>query len=190
VVWKHLAHPNIVPLLGVTIDPLQLISDRMPGGNLTEYIANNPEADRLRLVNVFLLSCTGHSLPRQLSDVAEGLNYLHSCNVIHGDLKGVRSYSMSLFAATLTPIQSNVLVDAAGHSRITDFGLAVVTHTLDSIQTASGEYVHDARWTAPEILDGRGTYTKEADVFSFAMVTIEVRRGWFLDIEVSRLTII
>ena len=33
------------------------------------------------------------------------------------------------------------------------------------------------RWIAPEILDNRETYSKEADVFSFAGVTIEVRRG-------------
>ena len=51
VVWKHLAHPNIVPLLGVTIDPPQLISDRMPGGNLTEYITGHPDANRIRLVS-------------------------------------------------------------------------------------------------------------------------------------------
>ena len=51
VVWKHLAHPNIVPLLGVTIDPPQLISDRMPGGNLIEYIASYPDADRISLVS-------------------------------------------------------------------------------------------------------------------------------------------
>ena len=51
VVWKHLAHPNIVPLLGATIDPLQLISDRMPGGSLTEYIRCHPDADRRSLVS-------------------------------------------------------------------------------------------------------------------------------------------
>ena len=51
VVWKHLAHPNIVPLLGATINPLQLISDRMPGGDLTEYISNHPETDRTSLVS-------------------------------------------------------------------------------------------------------------------------------------------
>ena len=51
VVWKHMTHPNIVPLLGVTIDPPQLISDWMPGGNLTEYIANHPDADRISLVS-------------------------------------------------------------------------------------------------------------------------------------------
>ena len=58
VVWKHLTHPNIIPLLGVTIDPPQLISDRMPGGNLTEYIANHPDADRISLVNdISVSSC-------------------------------------------------------------------------------------------------------------------------------------
>ena len=51
---KHLAHPNIVPLLGITIDPPRLISDWIAGGNLTEYITNNPEADRLRLVGTLL----------------------------------------------------------------------------------------------------------------------------------------
>ena len=51
VAWKHLTHPNIVPLLGVTIDPPQLISDWMPGGDLTEYIASHPDTDRMGLVS-------------------------------------------------------------------------------------------------------------------------------------------
>ena len=50
VVWKHLVHPNIVPLLGATIDPLQLISDRMLGRDLIEYIESHPGADRISLV--------------------------------------------------------------------------------------------------------------------------------------------
>ena len=68
-------------------------------------------------------------------------------------------------------------MDATGRARITDFGLAMVTQDLDSIRNASGEHENSGRWIAPEILDGRGTYSKEADVFSFAMVTIEVRCG-------------
>ena len=51
VVWKHLTHPNIAPLLGVILDPPQLISDRMPGGDLTEYIINHPDTDRISLVS-------------------------------------------------------------------------------------------------------------------------------------------
>ena len=47
---------------------------------------------------VFLLSDSPPTDSRhQLSDVANGLNYLHSCSVIHGDLKGVRDFFLSRF---------------------------------------------------------------------------------------------
>ena len=52
VVWKYLAHPNIVTLLGITHAPLQLISEWIPGGDLTEYIKKHPDAGRLDLVGV------------------------------------------------------------------------------------------------------------------------------------------
>ena len=48
--WKHLEHKNIVPLLGITSNPLQLISEWMVGGDLTDYIKKHPGADRLDLV--------------------------------------------------------------------------------------------------------------------------------------------
>ena len=115
--------------------------------------------------------------PHQLSDVAAGLHYLHSRNVIHGDLKGVRDCFNPCFTAIPTPTQPNVLVDSSGCARITDFGLATVTKNLDSIRSAVGDKGHTARWTAPEILNDEGTYSKEADIFSFAMVMIEVRYG-------------
>jgi len=51
-VWKNLAHPNVVPLLGVTTDPIQLVSGWMPDVDLTEYITNYPDADRFSLVGV------------------------------------------------------------------------------------------------------------------------------------------
>ena len=71
--------------------------------------------------------------------------------------------------------QPNILVDAAGHAMITDCGLAIVTHNLDSIRGAPDERGDSTRWIAPEILDNQGTFSEEADVFSFAMVVIEVR---------------
>jgi len=51
-VWKHLEHKNIVRLLGVTSAPLQLVSEWIPGGDLTEYVKKHPGADRLGLVGV------------------------------------------------------------------------------------------------------------------------------------------
>ena len=52
VVWKNLAHQNVVPLLGVTTDPIQLVSGWMPDVDLIGYITNHSDADRLSLVGV------------------------------------------------------------------------------------------------------------------------------------------
>ena len=54
--WKRLKHPNIVPLLGITVDPFQLISDWMPGG----LLGNVKNPDLLRLVGISLVV----SIPR------------------------------------------------------------------------------------------------------------------------------
>jgi hypothetical protein len=50
--WKRLKHPNVLSLLGVTVERFQLISNWMSGGCLLNYIKNNSEADRLGLVGV------------------------------------------------------------------------------------------------------------------------------------------
>jgi serine/threonine protein kinase len=137
-----LDHPNVVPLLGTTCDPYQLISVWMAGGELSAYIGAHPCANRLGLV----------------SDVADGLNYLHSLGVIHGDLKG-----------------PSVLVDGEGRARITDFSFSTVFADFGS--DGSIKEGHGARWAAPEILDERTPVSKSSDVYSFAMVTIEIFTG-------------
>jgi len=97
--------------------------------------------------------------------------------VVHGDLKGVRSCSRFHFTTVFTPSQQNILVDSSGRVRIADFGLAKVAQNLDSVLSASHQNGHTPRWTAPEILKEEVTCSKEADIFSFAMVMIEVRHG-------------
>ena len=170
-----MSHPNVLPLLGVTVTPLQLVSNWMSGGDLPDYLRKNPGADRLGLVRVPSVVPIPR-LPRcQLSDVTSGLHHLHSCNVIHGDLKGVCSCVIS-FTALLTPGQPNVLVDHSGNALIADFGLATVTQNMDSIQSATHQAGHTPRWAAPEVLL-EGTFSKEADIFAFAMVMIEVHRS-------------
>ena len=83
----------------------------------------------------------------------------------------------SRFTIVLMCVQPNILVDAAGHARITGFGLAMVAQNPDSPRINWDNQGQASRWTAPEILNEQGTYSKEADVFSYAMVVIEVRYG-------------
>lgn len=87
----------------------------------------------------------------------------------------MRGFSPSRFTTVLTLSQPNILVDGSSHARIADFGLTTVTQNLDSMRSVSRQHGHSARWAAPEILSEEGTHSKEADVFAFSMVMIEVR---------------
>jgi len=63
VVWKRLTHPNVLPLLGVTVTPFQLVSNWMSGGDLPDFLKKNPDADRLGLVRVPYVVLIPRSLP-------------------------------------------------------------------------------------------------------------------------------
>ena len=63
----------------------------MENGSITQYVKKNPDVDRVGLVSEFVPTVTTlfECQILQLWDVVDGIHYLHSCNVIHGDLKGV-----------------------------------------------------------------------------------------------------
>lgn len=60
--WKTLQHPNVLPLIGVTMSERQfaMISDFMGHGNINDYVRAHPDANRVRIVGsvfqVLLLS--------------------------------------------------------------------------------------------------------------------------------------
>ncbi|TDL23005.1 kinase-like protein [Rickenella mellea] len=154
VVWRQLKHRNILPFLGVFkgsehFERLCLVSPWMEAGNITEFLDSRPDSDRITL----------------LSDIAEGLNYLHhfTPSVVHGDLKGANIF--------ITPALTACLGDF-GLSRFRDF----IESTLGS---TTGNGTGTVRWQAPELLhndnDGALVYaSQESDMYSFGCVCIEV----------------
>ena len=46
--WRTLRHPNVLPLIGVTMTEIQfaMISDWMRNGNINEFVKTNSEADK------------------------------------------------------------------------------------------------------------------------------------------------
>ncbi|KAG9122902.1 hypothetical protein FRC07_000525, partial [Ceratobasidium sp. 392] len=71
--WSKLKHENVLELLGFAMfqGHLAMISLWMENGTLNDYIRKHPERDR------WYPCC----------EVADGLEYIHSVGMVHGDLK-------------------------------------------------------------------------------------------------------
>lgn len=68
--------------------------------------------------------------------------------------------------------QPSILVDDTGRARLTDFDLAAVVLDFGSAGTIKDG--HAVRWAAPEILDKERPVSRKSDIYSLAMVMIEV----------------
>lgn len=132
-------------------------------------------------------------LHRFIYEIAKGMEYLHSQNVHHGDLK-VRNSTTSDFLCLDTDggLQAmNVLVDDRLHCVISDFGQSEMKTEAFNISGAMPPrqymiYIHlfdladcndvdgTLRWQAPELMRGPSHLTKEMDIYSFAICSVEV----------------
>jgi len=52
VAWKHLRHPNILPLIGVTVSNRRfaMVSAWMENGNINEFVGKDRHVNRIELV--------------------------------------------------------------------------------------------------------------------------------------------
>ena len=98
--WTQLDHPNLLPFLGVntTVFPgkLCLVAPWMVNGQIPKYLEANPSHDRLKAVSIARdVSFSLFTLP-QICEIAAAIAYLHSCKIVHGDIKGASQHPILL----------------------------------------------------------------------------------------------
>jgi hypothetical protein len=104
IMWRCLRHPNIVPFIGTSEHfPVSLVSEWMTGGTVTAFLRGYPNWERSFLVSRYV-SAWGCSERRylQVIDILQGLGFMHSLDVVHGDLKPVRMGACTLESRFLT----------------------------------------------------------------------------------------
>ena len=89
---KQLEHDNILPFYGVvtTVSDFSLVFPWYKNGNIDQYLRNNPGVDRCGLASTSKPTAYSrhlHERHEQLLGAANGLLFLHSNGLVHGDLK-------------------------------------------------------------------------------------------------------
>lgn len=155
-IMSQLKDPNIVRVIGVCTqeEPLCMIVEYMKYGDLNQFLIDHiPEPPVIQATNAKTLSYG--CLIFISGQIASGMKYLESLNMVHRDL------------AT-----RNCLV---GHNfciKISDFGMSRSLYSADYYRI-EGRAVLPIRWMAWEsILLGK--FTTKSDVWSFAVTLWEV----------------
>jgi serine/threonine protein kinase len=104
IIWRCPRHPNIVPLIGTSEHfPVSLVSEWMTGGTVTAFLVERPDWDRSFLVSRYKLNARSLTEPLspKMIDILQGLGFMHSLDVVHGDLKPVCEGHCSLSPRSL-----------------------------------------------------------------------------------------
>ncbi|KAG5634198.1 hypothetical protein H0H81_002972, partial [Sphagnurus paluster] len=152
--WSQLSNPNVIPFYGLyrpsnqNSIKLALVSAWAENGTVIEFLEKNPSANRILL-------CL---------DTANGLEYLHKNDVVHGDLKG-----------------ANILVDTSQRAYLADFGLSAVDDPEIlhwGTQSAASSTGGTSRWRAPEHMLNENLHnTKASDIYAWGCVCYEIFTG-------------
>ena len=141
-----LMSPRIVRVLGVVTTDVTFL------GLVMEYCAGGALRHRLDDEGAVI---TSHQRRTWVSDVAVGMEYLHSQGVEHRDLKAL-----------------NVLLTGDDRGKVSDFGLSKCEELKTAATSTLGQAGTPA-FMAPEFLD-ENVFSEASDVYSFAIVMWEI----------------
>ncbi|KAG8894566.1 hypothetical protein FRB99_001136 [Tulasnella sp. 403] len=149
-VWSDLSHENILPFLGFEVDESKraasLVSPWMENGDIKSYLGSR-DYDR-------------HERLLFLRDTLDGLLYLHSKGVCHGDLKA-----------------ANVVVTKTRRALLCDFGVAKFMDRDSGLTTSNG-FKGTWRWASPEQVNSEHCQrTIASDTWSWGMTALEIMTG-------------
>lgn len=155
-ILKRLRHNNIINLLEiVTSKPNEKNKQKGNVYLVFEYMEHD-----LAGITELKIDFTIPQIKCILHQILLGLNYLHSNNIIHRDIKS-----------------ANILISNKGEVKIADFGLARVFNPNPNIQRQYTNRVVTLWYRSPELLLGATNYGPAIDVWSVGCLFSELLTG-------------
>lgn len=159
-VYKELSHPNVIKYFAIDIYEvnkdseamIDMISEYVSGGSIKVLVSKFDKLDE-RVISSYT------------KQILEGLSYLHSQDILHRDMKS-----------------SNVLIDACGTAKLTDFGCfkslsKFVEANHQEYRKSPVPNKSSVYWTAPEVLMKK-SQGKPADIWGVGCVVIDMLTGY------------
>ncbi len=139
------SHPHVVRVLttGRAFDRFYIAMELVPGGHFEHQIRERGKIPEIEMLPLAI-------------EVAEGLKAAHAAGLIHRDVK-----------------PGNILLDAEGHAKIVDFGLALVTQGGSAQAT---EVWATPYYVPPETIEGAPEDFR-ADIYAFGATLYHALSG-------------
>jgi serine/threonine protein kinase len=144
----RLNHRNIVQVydFGTEGDLAYIVMEHIQGRELDNYFKKGERFDLATIVRITM-------------ELLDALDFAHEAEIIHRDVK-----------------PANVMVDTAGHVKLTDFGVARLMDEAPGEATRMGKQIGTPSYMSPEQIQGQ-QLDRRTDIFSAGIVFYQLLTG-------------